>query len=199
MSRHHRWQGVDDDESLARAIEQSVGLVEHDPDWSARFAAERERLMRALPGVFVDIAHIGSTPIEGLQAKPIIDLLAGVRSIDAAFALAGPLCANGYSASAEFNRSMLDRQFFMRHSDGVRTHHLHLVVHGSEAWRDRVEFSRLLEADPDLRRRYGLLKTRLAERHADDREAYTEGKSDFIHRAIRSHARADRSTQPETR
>ena len=183
MTRH-AWNGGSDDESLRRAIEQSVGLAEHDPRWSERFAAERERLMHVFPGVFVDIVHIGSTPIGGLEAKPIIDLLAGVRSMDEAFALADPLCANGYSASAEFNRSMIDRQFFMRHAHGERTHHLHLVVHDSPAWRDRVAFSRMLRDDADLRDRYAALKKDLVERYADDREAYTEGKSDFIRDAI---------------
>ena len=183
MTRH-TWNGEDDDDSLLRAIGQSVGLAAHDPRWSEGFAVERERLMRAFPGVFVDIAHIGSTPVDGLQAKPIIDLLAGVRSMDEAFALAGPLCANGYSASPEFNRTMTDRQFFLRHARGARTHHLHVVVHDSPAWHDRVAFSRMLRDDADLRRRYAALKADLVVRYADDREAYTEGKSAFIREAL---------------
>ena len=189
----HVWNGEHDDESLARAIEQSVGLVDHDPRWSQRFAAERERLMRVLPDVFVDIAHIGSTPIEGLDAKPIIDLLAGVRSLETVFGLAESLRAHGYTSSDAFNNTIDDRQFFMRHAHGERTHHLHLVVHGSEAWVDRVEFNRLLKEDPDLRERYGALKRALAETHAGDREAYTEGKSAFIRAAI---GRGDRRTKP---
>lgn len=192
MTRH-AWNGESDDESLLRAIEQSVGLADHDPRWADRFAAERARLMDALPGVFVDIAHIGSTPIEGLKAKPIIDLLAGVRTPDVLFGLAEPLCANGYTSSDAFNRTMSDRQFFMRHAHGERTHHLHLVVHGSEAWADRVEFNQLLRDDPELRKRYEILKRALAETHAGDREAYTEGKSTFIRAAI---GRSDRRTKP---
>ena len=183
MTRH-LWKGEADDESLSRAIDQSVGLSEHDPRWSTRFEAERDRLMAALPGTFVEIAHIGSTPIEGLRAKPIIDLLAGVRSNDELFGLADALCANGYSGSVAFNNTMTDRQFFLRHAHGKRTHHLHLVVHDSEAWRDRVAFNRLLHEDPDLRQRYEALKRELVARHADDREAYTEGKSAFIRAAI---------------
>jgi GrpB-like predicted nucleotidyltransferase (UPF0157 family) len=41
----HAWNGEGDDESLLRAIEQSVGLADHDPRWADRFAAERARLM----------------------------------------------------------------------------------------------------------------------------------------------------------
>ncbi len=192
MSRH-AWNGESEDPSLARAIDQSVGLADHDPRWSERFAAERERLMRVLPDVFVDIAHIGSTPIEGLKAKPVIDLLAGVRTLDVVFRLAGPLCANGYTSSDAFNRTMTDRQFFMRHAHGERTHHLHLVVHGSEAWIDRIAFNHLLRDDADLRQRYEALKRALAEDHAGDREAYTEGKSAFIRAAI---GRSDRRRKP---
>ena len=192
MTRHV-WNGEHQDASLTRAIDQSVGLAEHDPRWSERFAAERARLMRVLPDVFVDIAHIGSTPIDGLKAKPIIDLLAGVRTLDTMFGLAEPLCANGYTSSDAFNRTMTDRQFFMRHAHGERTHHLHLVVHDSEAWIDRVEFNHLLRDDADLRHRYEALKRALAEAHAGDREAYTEGKSAFIRAAI---GRSDRRTKP---
>ena len=192
MTRHV-WNGEHHDASLTRAVDQSVGLVDHDPRWSARFTAERERLMRVLPDAFVDIAHIGSTPIEGLKAKPIIDLLAGVRTLDVMLGLAERLCANGYTSSDTFNRTMTDRQFFMRHAHGERTHHLHLVVHDSEAWVDRVEFNHLLRDDPDLRQRYEALKRALADTHADDREAYTEGKSAFIRAAI---GRSERRTKP---
>ena len=184
MSRHV-WEREAEDASLTRAIDEPVDLVAHDAGWHAAFASERERLMRALPAVFVDIAHVGSTPVAALKAKPIIDLLAGVRSMDEALGLHDALCAHGYTASRDFNRSLPDRQFFLRHEDGRRTHHLHVVVHDSGAWHDRVDFSRLLRDDAALRERYEALKTRLVTHHADEREAYTEGKSAFIHRALR--------------
>ena len=184
MSKH-AWHGDAGGDSLARAIHESVGLADHDPKWVAAFDVERERLMRLLPGAFVDIAHIGSSPVEGLRSKPVVDLLAGVRSMHEAFALDGPLCANGYTSSADFNGSLTDRQFFMRHAAGRRTHHLHVVVHDSQAWHDRIDFARLLRTDADLRRRYAALKEHLATLHAEERETYTEGKSAFIRAALR--------------
>ncbi len=190
----HRWVGLGEGESLRRAIDQSVDLVDHDPRWAELFAAERDRLMAVFPGTFVEIAHIGSTPIADLRAKPIIDLLAGVRSMDVAYALNEPLCRNGYATSLEFNGTLTDRQFFMRHANGRRTHHLHVTVHDSGAWHDRLDFSRLLRDDADLRDRYEALKSDLVARHADDREAYTEGKSAFIRAAI-----ADGEARPRPR
>ena len=178
------WSGSPDGDSLARAIELPVDLVAHDPCWTHVFEMERERLTRLFPDRFVEIAHIGSTQVDGLCAKPIVDLLAGVRSMDEAIALNDPLCANGYASPRDLNRSLVDRQFLMRHADGRRTHHLHLVVHGSRAWNDRLEFARRLRDDPDLRDRYEALKVDLVRRHAQDREAYTEGKSVFIRNAL---------------
>jgi GrpB-like predicted nucleotidyltransferase (UPF0157 family) len=68
---------MNDDESLLAAIYEEVRLHPYDPSWPTSFAAERERLAAALPGVFIELQHIGSTSISGLEAKPIIDILAG--------------------------------------------------------------------------------------------------------------------------
>ena len=122
--------------------------------------------------------------MDGLAAKPIVDLLAGVRSMDDADALTASLCAHGYANPVDVNRTLPDRRFLMRHADGRRTHHLHLVVHGSQAWTDRVAFARLLRDDAGLRERYEALKRHLAGRFSRERDAYTEGKSAFIRAAL---------------
>ncbi len=169
-----------DEESLQAAIHEDVALHAYSATWPAVFSAERERLMALLPGRFIDIQHIGSTAVPGLAAKPIVDLLAGVASMDVARALAEPLCRSGYTTSAEFNATLDDRQWFMRWAEGRRTHHLHVVVHGSPAWRQRLKFRDMLRADATLAQQYAQLKADLAATHAHDREAYTEAKAAFI-------------------
>ena len=169
-----------DDVDLRRAIEEPVVLVDHDPHWSTSFEAERRRLLDALPGYFIEIAHIGSTAVPGLRTKPLLDLLAGVPSMDEAFALNGLLDRIGYTTLAAYNEALTTRQWFMRQSHGHRTHHLHAVVHGGPEWSARIGFRDALRADPALRMRYQALKDELARRYANDREAYTEGKSAFI-------------------
>jgi GrpB-like predicted nucleotidyltransferase (UPF0157 family) len=165
---------------VLRAIEQPVALADYDPAWPERFDAERRRLMDALPGTFVDIAHIGSTAVPGLRAKPLIDLLAGVRTLDDMFAINDVMDRIGYTTSAEINASLKTRQWFMRQSDGVRTHHLHVVVHDDFEWDVRVGFRDKLRSDPDIRERYLALKEELARKFGHHRDAYTEGKTDFI-------------------
>lgn len=175
-----------DEESLQAAIHEQVALQAYSPSWPALFAAERDRLLsQRLPGL-LDIQHIGSTAVPGLAAKPIIDMLAGVESMAVAASLAGPLCQSGYTTSAEFNATLTDRKWFMRWADGHRTHHLHLVVHQGEVWRQHIQFRDALRADPQLAARYLALKTELAARHAQDREAYTDAKAEFIRSVMRS-------------
>ncbi|BDT69732.1 dephospho-CoA kinase [Comamonadaceae bacterium OS-1] len=171
-------------ESLLAAIQEEVRLHSYDPSWPHAFAAERGRLASLLPGTFQDIAHIGSTAVPGMPAKPIIDLLAGVESMAVAKSIAEPICQSGYTTSAEFNASRQDRQWFMRWAEGHRTHHLHVVVHGGEAWHTHLAFRDALRSDAALAARYAALKSELATRHTTDREAYTDAKAEFIRSAL---------------
>lgn len=169
-----------DDHSLVRAISEEIHLEPYDSCWAGQFVIERDRLLDLFPGRFVAIAHIGSTAVPGLAAKPVIDLIAGVGSIGEADALLDPLCLNGYETSAAFNATLPDRRWLMRHASGHRTHHLHLVVSGGGIWLEWLRFRDLLRSEPEIAARYGSLKHELAARHRHDREAYTRAKAGFI-------------------
>lgn len=171
---------MNDSESLNEAINEEVSLHDYDASWPDKFVAERDRLLALFPLNIIDIEHIGSTAVPGLLAKPVIDILAGVESMTVARALTEPLLEAGYSTSAEFNAKLTDRQWFMRWADGRRTHHLHVVVHLGKEWTDRLRFRDALRASPMLAARYAALKAGLLLKHANDREAYTSGKSGFI-------------------
>jgi len=169
-----------DDDSLTRAIVEEVSIASHDPRWAAQFEEERARLLDLFPGRFTAIEHFGSTAVPRLAAKPIIDILAGVGTLREADALLQPLCAHGYETSAEFNATLPDRRWLMRHALGRRTHHLHLVVFGGEPWIRRLQFRDALRADATIAARYEQLKRELAGQHRHDREAYTQAKTAFI-------------------
>jgi GrpB-like predicted nucleotidyltransferase (UPF0157 family) len=148
-----------------------------------------------LPGVFIDVRHIGSTAVPGLVAKPIIDILAGVASMAVAESVIAPLCASGYTTSAEFNDTLSDRKWLMRWADGRRTHHLHVVVHDGQVWRERLRFRDALRSSAVLASRYAELKTDAAGMHPTDREAYTDAKTKFI-RSVTGTASIDRTFVP---
>ena len=171
---------MNDQESLQSAIDEDVRLHDYDASWPEMFVLERDRLQSLFPGQFAGIQHIGSTAVPGLQAKPIIDIMAGVESMAVARALSEALCKSGYTTSAEFNETLTDRQWFMRWTDGHRTHHLHVLVHGAAPWRERLQFRDALRTQPKLAARYVALKMALAAQHRMDRQAYTDAKLAFI-------------------
>ncbi|MGC3989798.1 MAG: GrpB family protein [Chthoniobacteraceae bacterium] len=173
-------------DSLSQAIVEEVRMVPYDSHWPTQFAVERNRLFALFPGHFAAIEHIGSTAVAGLAAKPVIDLMAGVHAIAEADALLEPLCAHGYETSAEFNATLTDRRWLMRHSEGRRTHHLHLVVFGCENWMRRLQFRNRLRADSALAVRYEHLKQELAVVYRCDREGYTQAKAAFINEVLGS-------------
>jgi GrpB-like predicted nucleotidyltransferase (UPF0157 family) len=178
---------VNEEESLLAAISEDIRLHAYDSAWPDEFTAERERLIALLPGSFVEVEHIGSTAVPGLSAKPIIDILAGVRTLARAESLSERICTcGGYTTSAEFNATLNGRLWFMRWANGHRTHHLHVVVHGGEVWRERVNFREALRLRPELAARYVALKFELAQRHGTDREAYTNAKAEFVRSVLES-------------
>jgi GrpB-like predicted nucleotidyltransferase (UPF0157 family) len=169
-----------DDGSLIAAIDEYVVLHPYDASWPGIFAAERVRLMAIFPRELIEVQHVGSTAVPGLQAKPIVDMLAGVKSMAVAESLIAPLCASGYTTSAEFNATLNDSRWFMRWAKGRRTHHLLVVPHGGALWRQRLRFRDALRSDALLALRYSVLKTALAARYGGDREAYTNAKAEFV-------------------
>lgn len=171
---------MNDQESLFAAIYEEVALHEYEPSWPMTFRAERNRLESLLPGAFIDLQHIGSTAVQAMPAKPIIDILAGVNSMAQAASLAQPICMSGYTTSTEFNEALSDRMWFMRWADGHRTHQLHVVVHEGKVWHARLRFRDALRSQPKLAASYASLKFQLAARHTTDREAYTDAKAKFV-------------------
>ena len=181
MESVHIWNN---EESLRAAIGEHVNLSVYQKVWPPAFEQERERLSSVLPGSFVSIEHIGSTAVEGMCAKPIIDIMAGVNSMAQAESLIEPLCLSGYTTSREFNATLEDRKWLMRFSEGRRTHHLHVTVFEGAVWRERLNFRNILRSQPCVAARYSLLKAQLAVVHETDREAYTEAKSKFVRSVI---------------
>lgn len=174
------------DAEADRSWHDPVALEPHDPAWARRFEQERTAIADVLGGTPVYVAHIGSTAVPGLAAKPVVDLMVGVDDPTAVPAAAERLRAAGYSHRAGGDGTDGDEHVFaLRRADGRRLAHAHVVVHGGRWWREHLAFRDLLRADPDLRAQYEAHKRTLAAQHADDREAYTEAKTGFVRAALR--------------
>jgi GrpB-like predicted nucleotidyltransferase (UPF0157 family) len=156
-----------------------VHVAAYDPGWPRRFEAEQAILEQVLaPWLFGGIHHIGSTAVPGLAAKPVLDMIAGVRDLDQATAAISVLSRLSYAHAPHRPRALW---FHKPASAGAAelTHHLHLTEPGSDLWRERLAFRDALRADPVLASQYQELKMRLAD-SAGDIAIYTAGKRAFV-------------------
>ena len=148
------------------------------------FENESRFLWSKLPkSLIIRIEHFGSTAIPGLAAKPIIDILMEVSSLEETKKQIVPLLeSEGYDyfwRPELFDGPPMYAWFIKRDSEGKRTHHIHMVEADSKLW-DRLYFRDYLREFPDEAERYGELKHSLSEKYPNDRVAYTKGKTDFI-------------------
>ncbi len=162
------------------SLEAPVEIVPYDASWPERFLEESEMLRRALaPWLSGPIEHIGSTAVPGLAAKPVIDIMAGVPSLDESRPAISAASEVGY-CYAPYQVEI--EHWFCKPSPAFRTHHLHLIPVGTAHWTERIAFRNYLRAHAQVASEYEALKRRLALEHRLDREAYTVAKGPFIHR-----------------
>jgi GrpB-like predicted nucleotidyltransferase (UPF0157 family)/predicted kinase len=157
-------------------LREAVELMPYDPTWPSQYETERRQIATVLGDLALQIHHIGSTAIPGLEAKPVIDIMVVVRHLDEATACIAPLQTLGYTF-VDYAQNT-DRRFFRKGQP--RTHHLHIVAAGSQTLADHLEFRDALRAGPDRQQQYRDLKTSLSEKYKHDRAKYSESKGAFI-------------------
>jgi GrpB-like predicted nucleotidyltransferase (UPF0157 family) len=164
------------------SVDAPIGVVAYDDSWPPRFEAERSLLEKVLaPWLAGSIEHIGSTAVPLLSAKPVIDIMAPVHTLEASRAAIEAATSAGYVYYPYKAEAM---HWFCKPSPNLRTHHLHLVPLGSPLWYRRLGFRDALRKNPVLAAEYAELKLRLAEEFGLDREAYTEAKTPFVNRVL---------------
>jgi GrpB-like predicted nucleotidyltransferase (UPF0157 family) len=162
--------------------DEPVRISPNDPRWPERFERERLALEEAIGAWAVGgIHHVGSTAVPGLAAKPVIDILVGIESLEEGRACFEPLVELEYLYAPYRSAEM---HWFCKPHPSRRTHHLHLVPAGSRRFEEELTFRDRLRSDSGMARDYAELKQELARRFPTDREAYTDAKAEFIRAAL---------------
>jgi GrpB-like predicted nucleotidyltransferase (UPF0157 family) len=156
--------------------------VEYDASWPLRFQTLAATVRSLLGARVARVEHIGSTSVPGLAAKPILDIDVVVRAAADLLPSIRELEKAGYRCEGDLG--VAGREALRRPPDS-EPHHLYLLVEGSRELRRHLAFRDALRADQLLREEYAALKRALAQRFHDDRQAYTNSKSDFIETALR--------------
>jgi GrpB-like predicted nucleotidyltransferase (UPF0157 family) len=159
-------------------------LTPYSPMWPVTFDIEKGRLIEIFGADAVLIEHVGSTAVPGLGAKPIIDILLGAPTLDVVERHIPQLAESGYRYVPELEKAMPQRRYFVKPHGQPGSFNLHAVVYDTWFWKDLIEFRDILRRDSVIAERYFRLKGLLQTRFRTDREAYNNGKSEFIRNAL---------------
>ena len=155
-------------------------LKEHNPNYSAWYSEEKEKLFQILSIYSMSrISHIGSTSVEGLIAKPIVDILMEFPTDYEISAIAQTLQAHGWLIMAQNDEEKtLDlNKGYTENGFAEKVFHLHIKPEGD--WGE-LYFKDYLKQYPDIARQYEALKLNLKKQFEHNRDAYTNAKSDFV-------------------
>ena len=146
-----------------------IVIADYDPAWPRRFEAERARIAAALGEHALRIEHIGSTSVPGLGAKPIVDVLVEVPSLDDA----GALEQAGYVLRVREDGHRMFRT-------PERDVNVHVWPSGSPSIAADLAFRDRLRESAEDRAAYEALKRELATRDWPDVNRYAEAKGPLI-------------------
>ena len=178
------------EEKIQRVTKEKVDIEPYNSMWPFMFKDEKRNLLLNLPNDLINrVEHFGSTAVPGLSAKPIIDMLVEVTSLEKTRNEVAPILeSQGYDY---FWRPTWGDDippfyawFIKRDINGVRTHHIHMIEDSAsflEHW-DRLFFRDYLIEHPEIAREYKEIKLSLSNRFQNDRIAYTKSKTEFIQR-----------------
>ena len=172
---------------IANAFEEGPLLLEiseYQDKWVRMFELERERLKEALGDFAVRIDHVGSTSVQGMTAKPIVDIQISVRNLHPMSAYKGVMERLGYTHLSDSPPGDHIYPLFHAPATWPHTYHVHFCeLGGDEEWR-HLAFRDWLRRHPEARKEYSELKASLAaETDLRDPSAldwYADGKSAFV-------------------
>lgn len=157
---------------------QYVTVVDYDSNWLLLYQRERQKIADVLQDNCIALYHIGSTSVPGLAAKPVIDIMAAVKSLEKTDEKAAEFEKLGYEYMGEFG---IKGRRYLRKGGDRRTHQIHIF--GVDNMGDIVRhlaFRDYLRKNAEEAERYAALKKQLAERYPRDIEAYCRGKEDYV-------------------
>ena len=160
-------------------------LSEHNPDWTNYYNLEKALLEKQFGTLLVRINHIGSTAVEGLIAKPTVDILLEVNPASSPDAVRQTAELCGYTVMAEsiVPEYRLDLcKGYTPQGFAEKVFHLHIRHPGD--W-DEIVFRDYLRRNPRKAEEYGKLKMELQKRFKHNRDAYTEAKGEFIRACVK--------------
>ncbi|GAB3882337.1 GrpB family protein [Spirosoma agri] len=139
-------------------------------------------MLTVFEGVALAIQHIGSTAVEGLSAKPIIDIAINIQTLPIDDDILNQLARCGYKERV--NRLGPEQAVYVKGTEEMETHILHIIPVGNPDWHNKIRFRDHLRNHPASRTLYEQIKQELSRQYITDRGSYTKGKEPFIRQVL---------------
>lgn len=151
--------------------------------WAVWYREEESRLRELLRQRQVQrISHIGSTAVQGIWVKPIVDILLEVEAEEKPEAVAALAEQNGYRRMSRSEHRISLNRGYTEEGLAEKVYHLHLRYAGDN---DELYFRDFISENPDAAQEYEALKLRCWKQYEHDRDGYTEAKTEFVRRYTR--------------
>jgi GrpB-like predicted nucleotidyltransferase (UPF0157 family) len=178
-----------------------IEITAYNPDWKNKFEKEKKILSEILKEFNPVIEHIGSTAIEGLGAKPVVDIQVGMKEYEHLDLMIDKMIEAGYVYYKKYEDVLPDRRYFVKaanpdndvlpkvlltyednfdRKEHPHLFHIHTVELDSDWWRRHIAFRDYLRSNNKSRDEYYKLKIELAEKEWEDKNDYTDAKTEFV-------------------
>ncbi len=158
---------------------KNVIVLPYDPKWKNDFEKIKQELVNAIGDLIVCIEHVGSTSVEGLSAKPIIDIDVVISDYSVFDSIVSKLSTIGYFHVGDLE--IKEREVF-KYSDKphLRKHHLYVCPQNSKELLRHITFRDFLKNNPEAVKKYGKVKENAAKLFPDNMDKYIEYKTPCV-------------------
>ena len=163
---------------------KNVIVLPYDPQWKKDFVDIKQELVNVIGDLVVCIEHVGSTSVEGLSAKPVIDIDVLLPDKALFLTVAERLASIGYHHVGD--QGIPDREVFKyENKPHLRKHHLYVCPPQSAEYHRHITFRDYLRSHPEAALEYGNVKTEGARRFPNDMDGYMKFKAPTVEKIYR--------------
>ncbi|MCU6792493.1 GrpB family protein [Paenibacillus sp. WQ 127069] len=158
-------------------IDEPINVVPYNEQWTVLFENEKSILSIIFKETALEIQHFGSTSVPGMLAKPIIDILIGVRTLELDSSTTVTLEQIGYEGFGE--SGVKGRLYFRKRKE--HAYNLAIVVWNGEQWVNNILIRNYLRKNPDIAKQYSDRKLSSLNKGITTLLAYSDEKADYVY------------------
>ena len=148
--------------------------------WKEMFNSEKLLLTKLFKDIDVNIEHVGSTSVEGLLAKPIIDIAIGINDLNDVNKIINQL-QDRYNIK---NNKEIKEILLIKENNNETFYLIHILDINSDRYRNMIKFRDILINNEIIKKEYEKLKIELSKKYFNNREMYTKEKNEFIKKVL---------------